>query len=547
MAEIRIESADGASRRVVLDKERFTIGRSRENDVFLPDQWLSRHHAEVRSRGTGYVLVDLGSKNGTLLNGTRLAGEQALREGDLITLGEHRLTFSHAVSDETDDDIEPIGTRIFPAKEISDVVTKPVEDPGELVRQNRLLRTLSQAASDLLIHRSLDELFERILELLMEAVPAERAAILIVEVASPHPIIKASKSRAGAPITKVSRSIARRALEERVSLLLPNLLEDQAFKTQDSILTSGIRSALCAPLWFTGESADRDAVIGLVYMDSMQRSHSFTEDDVRVVTAVANIAAVQIENARLLEENIEKRQLEDDMRKAAEIQQRLLPGKPPDVPGYDVAGSNHPCRTVGGDYFDYLLLNPDRLYLALGDVSGKGTGAALLMTVLRAAVRAHWTEFEPAEAVGRINRTVCQNIPDGKFATFAMARLEPSTGELIYVNAGHNPPILARADGRLEELTEGGMVLGMFDPVPYVHGCARLEKGDTLVIFSDGVSETWDKAGEEYGEARLAQAVKRDRGLTAAAIEANILTEIDQFSGGAKATDDRTLIVLKRV
>jgi serine phosphatase RsbU (regulator of sigma subunit)/pSer/pThr/pTyr-binding forkhead associated (FHA) protein len=546
MAEIRIESADGASRRVTLDKERFTIGRSRENDIFLPDQWLSRHHAEVRTRATGYVLVDLGSKNGTLLNGARLAGEQALREGDLITLGEHRLTFSNAISDETDDDMEPIGTRIFPAKEISDVVTKPVEDPGELVRQNRLLRTLSQAASDLLIHRSLDELFNRILELLMEAVPAERAAILIVEAGSAHPIIKASKSRAGAPITKVSRSIARRALEERVSLLLPNLLEDQAFKTQDSILSSGIRSALCAPLWFTGEIVERDAVIGLVYMDSMQRSHSFTEDDIRVVTAVANIAAVQIENARLMEENIEKRQLEDDMRKAAEIQQRLLPGAPPILAGYDVAGSNHPCRTVGGDYFDYLQ-TPDRLYLALGDVSGKGTGAALLMTVLRAAVRAHWTEFEPAEAVGRINRTVCQNIPDGKFATFAMARLDPATGDIVYVNAGHNPPILARADGTLEELTEGGMVLGMFDPVPYVHGCAHLDKGDTLVIFSDGVSETWDKGGEEYGEARLAQAIRRDRALSAARIEASILTEIDLFSGGAKATDDRTLIVLKRV
>jgi len=263
-------------------------------------------------------------------------------------------------------------------------------------------------------------------------------------------------------------------------------------------------------------------------------------------TAVANIAAVQIENARLLEENIEKRQLEDDMRKAAEIQQRLLPGSPPIVPGYDVSGSNHPCRTVGGDYFDYLH-TADRLYLALGDVSGKGTGAALLMTVLRAAVRAHWTEFEPAEAVGRINRTVCQNIPDGKFATFAMARLDPATGDIVYVNAGHNPPILARADGSLEELTEGGMVLGMFDPVPYVHGCAHLEKGDTLVIFSDGVSETWDKNGEEYGEARLAQAIRRERGLGAAAIEAKILSEIDQFSGGAKATDDRTLIVLKRV
>ncbi len=545
MAEIRIESADGAAQRVTLDKERFTIGRSRENDIFLPDQWLSRHHAEIRAGRGGFALVDLGSKNGTLLNGTRLAGEQQLQEGDLITLGEHRLTFSNTAAEDTDMDFEPAGTQVFSAREISDIATKPVLDQNDLIRQNRLLRTLSKAASDLLTHRSLAELFERILDLLLEAVPAERAAILLVEPGDPQPVIKASKSRAGAPITRVSRSIARRAMDHRVSLLLPNLLEDSAFKSQDSILASGIRSALCAPLWFTAEVKERDAVIGLVYMDSMQRSHSFTEDDVNVVTALANIAAVQIENVRLLEENIEKRQLEDDMRKAAEIQRRLLPGAPPEIAGYDIAGSNHPCRTVGGDYYDYVS-SGGRLYLALGDVSGKGTGAALLMTVLRAAVRAAWTDFEPAEAVVRINRTVCQNVPDGKYATFAMGRLEPATGELTYVNAGHNPPILAHADGTVEELTEGGMVLGMFDSVSYAHGRVALRPGDTLVVFSDGVSETWNKAGEEFGEERLTQTILRSHELSAAQLQARILADLDTFSGGAKATDDRTLIVLKR-
>jgi sigma-B regulation protein RsbU (phosphoserine phosphatase) len=286
-------------------------------------------------------------------------------------------------------------------------------------------------------------------------------------------------------------------------------------------------------------------VIGLIFLDSLQRSAAFGEDDLRIVTALANIAAAKIENARLLEESLEKRALEEDMRKAAEIQRRLLPDEAPRIEGYGLAGSNSPCRTIGGDYFDFLV-DRGQLHMALGDVSGKGTGAALIMTVLRAAVRAHWTEFAPAEAVARINRTVCQNVPDGKYATFVMARLDPATGSVCYVNAGHTPPLLIRADGSTVELTEGGTVLGMFDTIVYSEGTVIMQPGDAMVIFSDGVTETWDLAGDEFGEKRLAEIVVRGRALDADALQVRILSELDAFAQGAKATDDRTLIVLKR-
>jgi serine phosphatase RsbU (regulator of sigma subunit) len=544
MPEITIQSADGGNHRFPLNKDRVTIGRSRENDIFLPDQWLSRHHAEIRKDGDGFALKDLGSKNGTLLNGTRIGGEQRLRPGDVITLGEHALTF-HAEKDEAEQEMEPVGTRIFSAREISDIKTKPVVDPGELLRQNKLLQTLTQAAEDLFEHRPLPELFERVLDLLLDAVPAERAAIVLVEGLPPEPVIKASRTRAGEPIRKISRSIARRALDQRVSILLPNLLEDANFRAQDSILSTGIRSAVCAPLWLTGETADGDQVIGLVYLDSLQRSHSFSEDDVKIVTALANIAAAKIENTRLLEESIEKRAMEEDMRRAAQIQRGLLPSAAPRVEGWGVSGSNKPCHTVGGDYFDFVH-ESSRLFLALGDVSGKGTGAALLMAVLRAAVRAHWTEFEPAEAMPRINRTVCQNVTEGKYVTFFMARLDPATGVLCYVNAGHNPPVLVRASGETRELEEGGMVLGMFESVPYADGAVEMKSGDALLVFSDGVTETFNSRGEEYGTERLIEVARRGRGLDAPSLEAEILRSLDEFAAGARATDDRTLIVLKR-
>jgi serine phosphatase RsbU (regulator of sigma subunit) len=543
MPEIAIQTADGAKEHFPLVKSRVTIGRSRESDIFLPDQWLSRHHAEILQRADGYYVLDLQSKNGTLLNGQPVRDERRLREGDVITLGEHSLTF--CLEESEDESPDPEGTRVFSVKELSDITTKPAIDPAELQHQNRVLAVLSRAASELVVHRPLKQLFDFVLDLLFEAVAPERGAILLLEGSPPALQIKASRSRKGEALTRVSRSIGRRVMEDRVSLLLPNVMEDVRFRAEQSILSSGIRSAMCAPLWFSPGGGGKDLVIGLVYLDSFQQSHSFNEEDLRILTALANVAAAKIENVRLLEESLEKRRLEEDMKMAAEIQTGLLPREAPKVAGYDLVGSNHPCRTVGGDYYDFAL-DDGRLLLALGDVSGKGTPAALLMTVLRASVRGHWADPQLAEAVSRINRTVCQNVPTNKYITFFMAALDPATGKLGYVNAGHNPPLLIRANGSVERLTEGGMVLGFFDGIGYADGGVEMRAGDTLLAFSDGVTETWNPEGDEFGEDGLTDLAVRGRGLDAAALQDEILRGLEVFAAGAKATDDRTLIVLKR-
>jgi serine phosphatase RsbU (regulator of sigma subunit)/pSer/pThr/pTyr-binding forkhead associated (FHA) protein len=546
MPEVTVQSADGKKRRLPVVKERVSIGRSRESDIFLPDQWLSRHHAEIRQRPDGHYLLDLGSKNGTLLNGGRIDSERRLSDGDVITLGEHVLTFSLTGAEEEEEEFDPVGTRVFNAKELSDVATKPAIDPTELQRQNRILSILMRATSALLNHYPLPELFELILNLLLEAVPAERGAILILEGTPLQPVIKASRSREGPPIVKVSRSIARKVMQDRVAVILSNVLEDASFKTQESLLLTGIRSAVCVPLLFAPGIGKSDEVIGLVYLDTLQRIHTFEKDDLHVLTALANVAAAKIENVRLLEESLEKRRMDEDMRRAAEIQRGLLPTISPQVPGYGLAGSNRPCRTVGGDYYDFAV-HDGRLLLALGDVSGKGTGAALLMTVLRAAVRGHWSEGSVSEAMRRINQTVCQNVTEGKYVTFVMARLDPQSGCVTYVNAGHNAPLLVRSSGEVEPLDEGGMVLGMFDSVPYAEGVVKMESSDSLVIFSDGVTETFNAAGDEFGSERLIQVVVEGRALSAEDLEERILAELERFAAGAKITDDRTIIVLKRL
>lgn len=546
MPEIAIQTAGGTRERYPLVKQRVSIGRSRDSDIFLPDQWLSRHHAAIEQREADTFWVgDLSSKNGTLLNGEPVRDWRRLRPGDVITLGEHTLTFCAEAGGEEEEDREPEGTRVFSVRELSAINTRPAIDPGELQRQNRVLAILSKAASELVIHQPLEQLFDTILNLLLEAVAAERGAILLLEGTPPAAVIKASRSRQGDVLTRISRSIARRAIDERVSLLLPNVLEDVRFKSEDSILASGIRTAMCAPLWFASPEQGGDAVIGLVYVDSLQHAHSFTEDDLRVLTALANVAAAKIENVRLLEESMEKRLMEEDMRMAAEIQNGLLPREAPHIDGWDLVGCNRPCRTVGGDYYDFAI-EDGRLLVALGDVSGKGTGAALLMTVLRAAVRAHWTDATLSDAVARINRTVCQNVPSSKYVTFFLAALDPATGRLSYVNAGHNPPLLVRAGGAVERLEEGGLVLGMFENVVYASATVEMRLGDTLVVYSDGVTETWSPQGEEFGEESLMALAVRSRTLDADSLQNAVLREIERFEAGARATDDRTLVILKR-
>jgi phosphoserine phosphatase RsbU/P len=543
MSEITIESADGSRQRFKVGKDRVTIGRSRDCDIFLPDQWLSRHHAEIRCRGESAFLADLRSKNGTLLNGERVAAERQLRHGDVISLGEHRLTFSQD-EEPPEDTVAPEGTRIFSAREITDI-SKPAATADDLRRQNRVLMVLHSAAKELFEHRPQPELFDKIMNLIFETVGPERCAILLLEGDPPRPVVKASRSRQGQPIESVSRSIARQVIQDKVSLFIPNILEDALFSAQDSILSTGIRSAICAPLWYTQSGSETDTVIGIIYLDSLIGSRSFDDEDQTIVTLLANLAATRIENARLLEESLEKRRMEDDMRVASEIQRGLLPSSAPEVPGYSLCGVNFPCRTVGGDYYDFEMDNGDLLF-ALGDVSGKGTGAALLMTMLRASVRAHWTEPQLAEAATRINRTVAQNVPNNKFVTFFMGRLDPASGRLTYVNAGHNPPVLVRESGDLETLSEGGMVLGLFDSAPYDQGVAQLAPHDSLVVFSDGVTETFNAEDEEYGESRLVELLVGLRDRDATGLQNAILDALESFAAGAKATDDRTIIVLKR-
>ncbi len=543
--ELLLKSSEG-ERRIKVERERTTLGRSRDADIFIPDQWLSRMHAEILLDRGGLVVADLGSKNGTLVNGSRIQGPTSLRKGDQIKLGDHTVTVQWSIADEdTEDDIQAVGTKVFSVRTLQEGVLSVPSSAEDLVRKNRVLTVLSGAAAALLAHKPIAETFDQILDILFAAVAAERGAIAIFEGPPGAQLaeVKASKTRRGDPILRVSRSISRRVLKEQVSILLPNVLEDVGLQSQQSIVTTGIRSAMCAPLWHS--DGGRESVIGVVYLDSRERTHTFSEEDLELVTALASVAAAKIENARLLEESLEKRRLEEDMRVAAEIQRSMLPKGSPTIEGYDVAAGTEPCRAVGGDYFDFHVTK-DRLTFVLGDVSGKGTGAALIMTVLRAAVRDHWLDDDLMGALSEMNNLVTQNVPANKYVTFFLGRLDLATGHLEYVNAGHNAPILSRGSGVVDRLQTGGMVLGLFEDVIYERGLTYLDPEDRLIVFTDGFSETWNSKGDELGEEGLTRFVLDLPGNSASAMKDHLLMKADEFAEGLKATDDRTIIVVCR-
>jgi len=555
-------STGGVDRRIPLGN-RTIIGRAENSHVRLADRSLSRNHAEIQQRDGSSYLVDLGSTNGTFVNGVRLHRERALKDGDVIVLGEITMVFheNHAQPqvvesylEEWDGHQEPTrvtmqeplvpspSAKSFPLSDLVRRATRRSTGPVEPMPGAHVMGILSQASSALLSHHPMPELFERILDLVLSAIPAERAAIVLLEGDPQQPVIRARRSRDGADeIEHVSDAIARRVIDDHLGLLLPDVFADQRLRARASIVAGSIRSAMAVPLW-VASTGEPTRVLGLVYLDKRVRDPAFTENDLEVLTVLANVAAAKLETARLLEESLEKRRLEEDLRLAADIQSRVLPRVAPSVPGFDIAASTRPCRTVGGDYFD-LLADGEVLHLALGDVSGKGLGAAMLMIALRAAVRAHWSTGALAEATARINATFHQNVPDDKYATFFIGRLDPDTGRLTYVNAGHNHPLLVRAGGAYEALGRGGTALGMFETASYEEAEVTLEPGDSLLVFSDGVSDTWPDAAA--ADMALIEFMQWGRAMEAAVLQGEIFAATDRL-GPPRARDDRTLLLLKR-
>jgi sigma-B regulation protein RsbU (phosphoserine phosphatase) len=269
----------------------------------------------------------------------------------------------------------------------------------------------------------------------------------------------------------------------------------------------------------------------------------------RLLRSVASQLALMIENSHLTDRIVEQERLRRELALASEVQKRLFPEKAPDVRSAQLVGYCLPARGVGGDYYDFLRIGSDQLGVALADVAGKGIAAALVMSVVQASLRS--LADDPAiplsQLTCKINRLLCASTGPNSYATFFYARFDERTRSLSYVNGGHNPPFLLRnhQSGVIEELTTGGMIIGMFPFSQYEEGTVQLEPGDVLMLFTDGVSEAHNPQEEEFGEERIKDVLKRYRHFPAEEMSTAILGELRQWMADAPQHDDLTFVLMK--
>jgi serine phosphatase RsbU (regulator of sigma subunit) len=399
------------------------------------------------------------------------------------------------------------------------------------------LRALLQAGRELAGNGGLGKLCELILNLSLEAVRAARGVVMTREKEG-NLTIRAVRGEG----LRISTAVRDLVMRQGKSLLVRDARLDREFATHPAVRAQQIRSILAVPL----QTDER--VIGFLYLDSPDLIRAFTSEDLNLITVMANIAAIRIEHARLMEQEQARKLLARELEQAAEIQRRLLPARPPEIAGLDLAGYNAPCRTVGGDYYDFIPYSDGRVALFIADVSGKGLGAALLMSSLQARVQVLFEEpGRLAARIRRLNRSIAANCPDNCFITFFAAVFDPAIGELAYCNAGHNAPLLVRANGDVEALAATGLPLGIMRDGNFEESSRRIERGDVLVLYSDGVTEA-RRLGtdQEFGEQRVIHVVQHKQNDTAAALVGAINAELRSFTQGALAADDITLVVARR-
>jgi phosphoserine phosphatase RsbU/P len=527
-------SASGEQQLVASRKNRLRIGRFADSEIFIGESMVSRKHAEIYRADGKYYVQDVGSSNGTFLNGRRLTQPTEFSPGDTIAVGSTKIVY------EGSEDMSFLKNQN--GAELTAMVNLAAPpSPGEIMAPLVLLETIAEIARQIVQDRPLEQLLDAILRICVDKTHAERAAIMLLdEKGDLVPRAYLSKARSYNKFA-ISKSIANKAIAQNQAILLKDVAGDETLNMTESILGLMIRSAICTPMW-NGEKT-----VGVLYVDTTAPDRLFGEIDLLFFSTLSLMIAEKIENAVLEEIAKDKRRLDAELEIASEIQVRLFPLEMPQIEGYELSAVNYPCTEVGGDYFDVIALR-DTIGIAVADVTGKGIGAAILMSNLQALLQARATEYrDPAELLKKLNTDLTGRVGDDKFITFFYLLLQPKKGKVLYANAGHNRPLLRRRSGEIFALEVSGVPLGIFDASTYEKFKVKLEPGDVLTLYSDGITECNNSAGELFGEERLKEVLGRCVESDTYGIRKAIFSAVDDFRQGEPYADDMTLVVLKRM
>ncbi|HYN40339.1 MAG TPA: SpoIIE family protein phosphatase [Thermoanaerobaculia bacterium] len=538
---LRVDTADGRSFEQEVSGDALVVGRSSRAGLVLPDPVVSREHARLFREGDAWVVQDLGSHFGTRVNGEQITAARRLAHGDSIGLGGSTLVVDLGLLS------APPGTEdstIY--RSAQEVLTGSLgvvgsDGTGEH-RTGERLRVLMEVNQALAGSISLEELLDLVLDRAFELLRPQEAAIFLRDAAGNDfcAARRSTSERASRPMH--SRSLLHEVIDKGMAAQVVDAASDERFAESKSLLVSGLRSLLAAPL------LDPQGALGMIVVGASLGVRSFGTEDLELLVALAAVASMRIRNVRLVLEAMERQKLEQELRLARQIQVALLPSKPPEVPGIELFGRNLPSRAVSGDFYT-LAVRKDgaECVVFVADVSGKGIAASLLTASLEALSA---VPLATGEAPDKVFETVAgllfDRTPPERFATAFLAVLEVASGSLSFVNAGHTAAILLRASGEPVLLKSNGVPLGLLPDAKYRAGVAALEPGDSLMVYSDGLTEATDPDGEEFGVTRLVEAFQRHRILPLSELARAIEFDLDTFVRGTPFDDDRTLVQVRR-
>ncbi len=533
---LEIDAGDGKPTRLLLDGSVIRIGRSRDAELHVPDQHVSKRHAEIRPEDDGFVIVDVGSLAGVFVNGTKTERHK-LAPRDTIQLGTTpgvRITFHPATKK---------------VAETASFVATVSRDGGDgLGRLARFFEFSQKLGGGF----SLEEVLQDVVDLALDVTRAERG-LLALRRDDGSLDLRVARGAGGIklPVTglRISDTLVQKTLSTGAPSIIADVNLDADLAMAASIVSLELRSAVTLPLARfeaqRGHDTGAMTTFGLIYLDSRRQHGGLEAFDLGILGRLARDASTVIETARQLREEEERRRIEQEVRMAREVQAALMPEQFRSTPTYEIAGVCVPCHELGGDYVDQFELGDGRMAVVVADVCGKGIAASLLAATLQGALAAEILRGTSlGEAVARVNRVHCRLAPVGKFITMAVVVLAPN-GTAAIVNAGHCPILHQNARGGTL-LPNAGMALGLDEEASYQESTVQLQPGDSLVLYTDGIVECLGPGNALFDDARLLASVNTHRHAAAPGLLAALVRDLDAFRGDTPTSDDMSVIVVRR-
>lgn len=547
---VEVIAPDQSRQTVTVTHSPFLVGRGEtDNSVALIDGRISRHCAAIVMGDSGYRVEDRGNRYGVFVNGVKVQ-QQTLRDGDLIGFGiddSYHIVFRVGSAPDVPEqpEVANLLTRIGSLSKLAGSATA-----DGLSKLNLLLEASSLLHSQL----PLDSVLGSMLDHAISITHADRGLLIEPDAAGVMRVHLARNNKGdnlAIETINPSQTAVNQAIGKESSVITENLnLAGLDLKSAESVVVQGLRAVVAIPLYAstravadTGGDLKHGPLLGVIYLDS-RRIAAFSAIDRQILDALGGQAASILDNARLVEKERERQRLEQELSIARTIQQALVPHGLHDFPHLAVTGVHHPCTEVGGDYFDVVPVDEDRTAILIADVSGKGLGAALLTTMLQGALSGLSMGADPVKVFNHVNKFLCRHNEVGRYATMFIGIIGRD-GMLEYIKAGHPSPLLLRKGQVTELYNEGSFPVGLILEADYESACLQLEPEDTLVLYSDGVTEADNVNHDLFEVSGLSHALAGKQDVPVEVLQESVLDAVSAFARGASQSDDITLLVVR--